>query len=115
MGVIPTANTHSRRMEPKREHFYEKSWTCPTLKDFALQWLGLAISNAVAIHIPNAKKCALVRVDDEDLLSDDTDPDETHEDRWFHSPSLDHRCHHRTASPPSLPVQDLDAIHPAQR
>ncbi|KAL7513762.1 hypothetical protein ACHAXN_013211 [Cyclotella atomus] len=39
--------------------FFGHSYTAPTLKEYALQQLGLVISNALAIHLRDAKRGAL--------------------------------------------------------
>ena len=48
-----------KNKKPHAQYFYGHSYTAPTPKKFILQQLGLAISNAIALHIRNAKQGAL--------------------------------------------------------
>ena len=57
----------------KNHYVYGHCYTSPTPKERALQQLGLAISNATALHIRDVKDGKLVEsteANDEDLASD---------------------------------------------
>ena len=55
-GVIPLATFNWRCKEPHTQYFYGHSYTAPTPHKLILKWLGLTISNAIALHIRNAKQ-----------------------------------------------------------
>lgn len=66
-GVIPLATATWKKERPKHQYFYGHSYTCPTPKEYVLQQLGLAISNAVALHLRDVKQGTMVPpTDDED-------------------------------------------------
>jgi hypothetical protein len=58
-GIIPLATSNRRREKPHTQYFYGHSYTAPTPHKFILQQLGLAISNAIALHICDAKQGSL--------------------------------------------------------
>jgi hypothetical protein len=64
-GIIPAATSTWKRHKKKREYFYGHSYTAPTPKEFALGKLGLAISNALALHIRDVKLGNLTEPTDE--------------------------------------------------
>ena len=80
----PLAMATWRKEESKHQYFYGHSYTCPTPKKYAFQGIGVAISNAVAIHIRDVKEGKLMEPSAEDcrelenydhLLAADTDDD----------------------------------------
>ncbi|KAL7525062.1 hypothetical protein ACHAXR_000840 [Thalassiosira sp. AJA248-18] len=54
-GVIPHATNMWKKSKPKKQHFFGNSYTVPTPTEYALQQLGLIISNATACHLRDAK------------------------------------------------------------
>ena len=58
-GIIPLATSNWRHEQPHTQLFYGNSYTAPTPYELILQQLGLAISNAIALHIRDAKQGSL--------------------------------------------------------
>ena len=82
IGIIPLATATWKKEKPKQQYFYGHSYTSPTPREYAVQNLGLAISNAVALHIRDAREGLLVpptHEDDEDFDLDD-DNEQVHTD-----------------------------------
>ena len=70
-GIVPLAATQWKRKRHPGQLFYGHTYTAPTPKEYLLQKLGLVISNAIAIHVRDAKQGQLVEPvhpEDEDLL-----------------------------------------------
>jgi hypothetical protein len=76
-GLIPLATSNWRREKPHTQFFYGNSYTAPTPHEFILQQLGLTISNAIALHIRDAKQGSLsppTKPFDEDFQPNTTRP-----------------------------------------
>ena len=82
VGIAPLATATWRKEKLKQQYFHGHSYMCPTPKEFSFQGIGLAISNAVAIHIRDAREVKLVEPSDADwgeletyecLMASDTD------------------------------------------
>jgi len=56
LGLVHLATSHWKSTKPASQHFYNHSYTTPTTKEYTQQQLGLAISDAIAIHLRDAKK-----------------------------------------------------------
>ena len=54
-GIVPLATSVWKQNKPKYQYFYGHSYTTPTPHEFIHQQLGLAISDAIALHIRDAK------------------------------------------------------------
>ena len=54
-GIVPLATSVWKQNKPKYQYFYGHSYTTPTPYEFIHQQLGLAISDAIALHIRDAK------------------------------------------------------------
>ena len=54
IGIVPLATATWKRTKPKKQLFFGHSYTCPTPYKYAKQQIGLAFSNAAAIHIRDA-------------------------------------------------------------
>ena len=83
-GIIPLATATWRKEKSKQQYFHGHSYTCPSLKEYEFQGIGLAISNPVAIHIRGVREGKLVEPSMEDheelenyerLMATDTDED----------------------------------------
>ena len=66
VGIIPLATSTWQGDKPKQQYFYRHSYTCPTPREFAFQGIGLAISNAIAIHMRDAKEGKFIEPSDEE-------------------------------------------------
>ena len=86
IGLIPLATAQWKHSKPDSQHFYGHSHTAPTPKEYALQQLGLVISNALAIHLRDAKRGTLQPAPPE-LLRDDPLPDNTVDSPEYPDPS----------------------------
>jgi hypothetical protein len=76
-GIIPLATSNWRREKPHTQFFYRSSYTVAIPREFILQQLVMATSNAIALHIRNAKQGSLsppAEPFDEDLQLNTTRP-----------------------------------------
>ena len=82
LGIVNMACANWTKTKSKQQKFYGYSYATPTPKEYALQLqhLGLAIGNAIAIHVRDAKQGRLVEptdINDDDYSDPDTDnPDD---------------------------------------
>ena len=61
IGLLPLATARWKATKNASDHFYGHSHTTPTPKEYALQQLGLVISNSLALHLRDAKRGTLRR------------------------------------------------------
>ena len=76
LGIVNSASTQWRKSKPRCQHFYGHSYTAPTPREYTLQKLGLAISNALCLHLRDAQLGNLVEPThphDEDFVEPITD------------------------------------------
>ena len=82
-GIVNLACANWKKSKSKHHKFYGYSYATPTPKEYALQHLGLAFSNAIAIHVRDAKQGRLVEptdINDDDYIDPDIDnPDDADE------------------------------------
>ena len=71
--VSPLATSKWKRERFKHQPFYGHSYTSPTPKEYALQQLGIAISNATALHIRDVKDGKLVEPTEDNNEYSDSD------------------------------------------
>ena len=55
-NLVQSATTNWKRSKPKTQLFYGHSYTIPTPKEYILQKLGLAIDNALSLHIRDVQQ-----------------------------------------------------------
>ena len=72
--------------KPKHQLYYGHFHTAPTCKDYYLQKVGLVISNAIAIHIRDAKTVKLLPF----IANDTTDPPTATDASFPLDPAMDH-------------------------
>ena len=60
IGIILPTTRNGKAKKACTQHFYGKSYTVPTPKEYILQKLGLCSSNCIALRIPDTKLCSLV-------------------------------------------------------
>jgi hypothetical protein len=56
IGIIHTATARWKASKSPSQHFFGHSYTMPTPKEYTLQQLGHVITNALALHIRDAKR-----------------------------------------------------------
>ena len=66
VGLVPMATALWKKEKSNNHLFFGHSYTCPTPRDYAQQQIGLAISNAIALHVRDAKQGNLVAPTDDD-------------------------------------------------
>jgi hypothetical protein len=103
-GIVQRATACWKTSKPKSQYFYGHSYTCPTPREYILQQLGLAISNATAIHLRDAKQGNLTATEPSNTPDDDHEGHE--EDSWPHNAT------HIGAFPPTMarsPAEELSS------
>ena len=66
VGIIPLATVTWQQEKSKQQYSDDHSYICPTPKEYDFQGIGLAISNAVAIHIQDVREGKLMEPSEED-------------------------------------------------
>ena len=118
-GIVPLASTQWKRKRQPGQLFYGHTYTAPTPKEYLLQKLGLVISNAIAIHVRDAKQGQLVEPvhpEDEDLSppqplrEDDAATDTLAQEGPPHQIPFNHTPP-RAIAPLPLQVMNINASH----